>query len=80
MATADIGTPEWQISGTPQWQAQTDLVHVSGKLQVAPYGNVNRRITKMDKNIFPIVSCHPDILFFSVTSTREIFETIWHFM
>ena len=35
MATADIGTPEWQISGTPQWQAQTDLVHVSGKLQVA---------------------------------------------
>ena len=37
MATADIGTPQWQISGTPEWQAQTDLVHVSGKLQVAPY-------------------------------------------
>ena len=39
MATGDIGTPQWQISGTPEWQAETDLVHVSGKLQVAlpPY-------------------------------------------
>ena len=35
MATGDIGTPQWQISGTPEWQAETDLVHVSGKLQVA---------------------------------------------
>ena len=45
MATGDIGTPRWQISGTPEWQAETDLVHVSGKLQVAPYAKIHRLFT-----------------------------------
>ena len=57
MATGDIGTPQWQISGTPEWQAETDLVHVSGKLQVAPYEkSVSFQQPSRGKMQFPIPS------------------------